>query len=148
MELLKEFLSVALYAVITTAVPILVKGAWDWLKSVKEEKISNIKNESLQAAIRELSTASDNAVLTTFQTYVDSLKKSGEFNEEEHKKAFEMAKNTLMESLSIEAKEVLKKSYSNLDGLLTSFLESSVKVNKPIEVIEEVQIPDEVAKPQ
>lgn len=119
-----------LYAVITAAVPILTAFALKFLSkyfnkiSVETDQliISDTINESLDLIMKVVS--------STSQTYVDSLKASGEFTKEAQKKAFNETKNTIMNLLSEESKELLATLYQDIDAWLTVQIESAVREQK------------------
>ena len=119
-----------LYAVITAAVPILTAFALKFLSkyfnkiSVETDQliISDTINESLDLIMKVVS--------STSQTYVDSLKASGEFTKEAQKKAFNETKDTIMNLLSEESKELLATLYQDIDAWLTVQIESAVREQK------------------
>lgn len=119
-----------LYAVITAAVPILTAFALKFFSkyfnkiSVETDQliISDTINESLDLIMKVVS--------STSQTYVDSLKASGEFTKEAQKKAFNETKDTIMNLLSEESKELLATLYQDIDSWLTVQIESAVREQK------------------
>lgn len=119
-----------LYAVITAAVPILTAFALKFFSkyfnkiSVETDQliISDTINESLDLIMKVVS--------STSQTYVDSLKASGEFTKEAQEKAFNETKNTIMNLLSEESKELLATLYQDIDAWLTVQIESAVREQK------------------
>ena len=84
--------------------------------------ISDTINESLDLIMKVVS--------STSQTYVDSLKASGEFTKEAQKKAFNETKDTIMNLLSEESKELLATLYKDIDAWLTVQIESAVREQK------------------
>lgn len=119
-----------LYAVITAAVPILTAFALKFFSkyfnkiSVETDQliISDTINESLDLIMKVVS--------STSQTYVDSLKASGEFTKEAQEKAFNETKDTIMNLLSEESKELLATLYQDIDAWLTVQIESAVREQK------------------
>lgn len=119
-----------LYAVITAAVPILTAFALKFFSkyfnkiSLETDQliISDTINESLDLIMKVVS--------STSQTYVDSLKASGEFTKEAQKKAFNETKDTIMNLLSEESKELLATLYQDIDAWLTVQIESAVREQK------------------
>jgi hypothetical protein len=75
----------------------------------------------------------NNAVLTVSQTYVDTLKKNGNFDEasqeEAKNKAIEIANKLITE----ESKKAIIILYGDFDTYLDSMIESIVKQNKVLE---------------
>ena len=69
-------------------------------------------------------------VLATNQTYVESLKKQGNFDAEAQKVAFNMTLNAVMSILSDDAKDYLSEVFGDLNSYITSQIEASVNMNK------------------
>lgn len=119
-----------LYAVITAAVPVLtvflLKFLAKYFNKISVETdhliISDTIDEALDIVYKVVS--------TTSQTYVDSLKASGEFTKEAQEKAFNETKDTIMALLSEDAKELIKNLYEDTDKWLTVQIESAVRKQK------------------
>lgn len=91
---------------------------------------TKIKDEN---AKKLLTTATDiviNAVRSVFQTYVDSLKKSGNFNAEAQVIALNRAKDIALEQMTDEVKEFINKNYGSVDAWLTTTIESTINLIK------------------
>ena len=120
--LLRDFL----YAIITAAVPVLTVYSVKFLKThfdkakIETEKsvVSDTINEALDLIITVVS--------STSQTYVDSLKSSGEFTKESQVEAFNKTKSTILELLSTESKELLATLYTDIDTWLDVQIEAAV----------------------
>ena len=69
-------------------------------------------------------------VIATNQTYVDSLKKSGSFDEAAQKEAFNRTMNAIMTILSDDAKEYITEATGDLNTYLTQLIESEVYKRK------------------
>lgn len=78
----------------------------------------------------EIADATGDAVRMTFQTYVDSLKASGSFDEDAQEKAFSMALSALLSSLSQSAKDYISDNYGDITDYLTTKIEAEVKSQK------------------
>ena len=72
------------------------------------------------------------AVDTTSQTFVESLKEAGKFDEAAQKEAFQKSKDTILRLLNNESKELLVTLYNDLDTWLDSKIEATVKASKKI----------------
>ena len=70
------------------------------------------------------------AVTSTFQTYVDSLKKQGKFDEEAQKTAFNTAKNTALLLLTQDMRNAITTVYGDFDTWLAKTIEQLVLANK------------------
>lgn len=70
-----------------------------------------------------------NCVMTTQQTYVDSLKKQGKFDFEAQKQAFQDTYAAVFRLLPQEAYEYLKTITADLDQYIMSMIETKVYYN-------------------
>ena len=84
---MSEFLSNLLIAVITAAVPVLTTYAVKLIKQVGASAAAKTDDAKKQGYANEIALAVSEAVSMVSQTYVDSLKNSGEFTKEAQKKA-------------------------------------------------------------
>ena len=71
-----------------------------------------------------------NCVLATTQTYVDTLKKQGKFDEEAQKIAFETTYQNVMSILTDEAKKYLITMVGDLEACVQNKIEAEVLLNK------------------
>ena len=71
-----------------------------------------------------------NCVIAVNQTYVDSLKKKGEFTVEAQKEAFQMVYKQVLANLTEEAREYLGEMYEDLDEFIKVLIEAKVRENK------------------
>ena len=69
-------------------------------------------------------------VLATNQTYVEALKKQGDFDAEAQKNAFNMTLDAVMNILSKDAKEYLSEAFGDLNSYIASQIEASININK------------------
>lgn len=69
-------------------------------------------------------------VITTNQTYVNTLKEQGNFTLEAQKKAFDKTYEMVMTVLSDDAKEYLVKATGDFDTFLKQLIESQVATEK------------------
>ena len=91
---------------------------------------SKIKDENAKIL---LTTATDivvNAVRSVFQTYVDSLKASGNFDKEAQLVALTKAKDIALEQMTDEVKQFITKNYGSVDAWLTTTIESTINLIK------------------
>lgn len=91
---------------------------------------SKIKDENARI---HLTTATDivvNAVRSVFQTYVESLKASGNFNKEAQLTALTKAKDIALEQMTDEVKNFITKNYGSVDAWLTTNIESTINLIK------------------
>lgn len=69
-------------------------------------------------------------VIATNQTFVESLKKSGSFDEAAQKEAFNRTMNAVMTILSDDAKEYIAEVTGDLKTYLTQLIEAEVNKRK------------------
>ena len=119
-------LNEVLYTLITCALMIVVRFGVQLIRT----KTSQIKNEELQQAIDGIG----NIVIMVSQTFVDSLKESGNFDKEAQAKAFDMAKTAALNGMSDSMKKYIDKYCGGLDEWLRIQIEAWVKKNKIEEI--------------
>ena len=125
-----EFLKVLMYTMVTVVVPIAYVELRKWVKANVESKLNQVKNDNLKFALEELYTVVDTAVDSTTQTYVESLKKSGEFTEEAQETAKKLAIDEALKNLSEGSKKVLESTHTNLESYIDDIIQSLITKNK------------------
>ena len=130
---MKDILLDIIYILVTGAGVILVKYIVDLLNSKINEAQVNTKIADYEVLNKYIDSAQEiigNIVLSVSQTYVDSLKASGDFTKdaqiEAKNKAVELAKSMITE----ESKNAIIVIYGDFDKYLDSVIESCVKKNK------------------
>lgn len=118
-----ELIIIPLLGIITTYVVKLVN------KKIAEID-SSIDNEMASKYFEMLDNTITSCVLATTQTYVDSLKNSGEFTKEAQKEAFNKTYSAVMNILSEDAVEYLNNIVGDLNTYIESKIESEIKINK------------------
>ena len=118
------------YAVVIVVVPILAKYAISFLASKKSEIDAKTDSIVFQDTVSEAIDLIQRVVDTVSQTYVDSLKKSGNFTEEAQKKAFNDALETVKNLLSNDTRELLEVTYSDIDSWIKVQIESYIQSKK------------------
>lgn len=91
---------------------------------------TKLKNEKAAGYIQKATTIVINAVKSVFQTYVDSLKKSGTFNEEAQKKALEQCKTIIHAQLTEDVKAFLTEAYGDFEVWVNTQIEASINTLK------------------
>lgn len=91
---------------------------------------TKVKNEKAAALLSTATNIVLNAVRSVFQTYVDTLKKSGSFDAAAQVTALTKAKDIALAQLGDDVKEYLTATYGNLDGWLTNQIESTIDLLK------------------
>lgn len=119
-------LNEVLYTLITCALMIVVKFGVQLIRT----KTSEIKNTEVQQMIDNIG----DIVIMVSQTFVDSLKESGNFDKEAQAKAFDMAKTAALNGMSDSMKKYIDKYCGGLDEWLRIQIEAWVKKNKIEEI--------------
>lgn len=109
---------------------ILTKYLVDYLTAKRNEINSKTDNETAQKYTNMIYQTVVDCVIATNQTYVDSLKKSGSFDEVAQKEAFNRTMNAIMTILSDDAKEYITEATGDLNTYLTQLIESEVNKRK------------------
>lgn len=119
-------LNEVLYTLITCALMIVVRFGVQLIRT----KTAEIKNVEVQQMIDNIG----DIVIMVSQTFVDSLKESGNFDKEAQAKAFNMAKTAALNSMSDSMKKYIDKYCGGLDEWLRIQIEAWVKKNKIEEI--------------
>ena len=122
-----EFVKNLLYILITAAVPVLTTYVCKFLYTKWTESKVNIKNEQIQDTLDKVTNMVLDVVQATNQTFVDSLKKNGEFTKEAAIEAFNKSKETAVKMLSDDAVTIITEVYGDIDVYLDTLIESFVK---------------------
>jgi hypothetical protein len=126
MELLLEIFEVCIIPLLGTLTIFLIK----WINAKSAQLQTTVDNETLKKYIGMLDSTITSCVLTTTQTYVESLKKQGQFDAEAQKIAFQQTKDAVLVILSDEAKEYLTAALGDLDTYINTKIEAEVNLNK------------------
>ena len=87
---------------------------------------TKIKDEKGQKLIEGAVDVVVNAVRSVFQTYVESLKNSGNFNAEAQKIAFNLAKSIVLKQLTEDSKAYIANNYGDLEEWIRNQIEASI----------------------
>lgn len=101
-----------------------------WLNTKSAEVAASTDNEMYKKYIGMLDATITSCVLTTNQTYVETLKKEGKFDAEAQKIAFTKTKDAVLLVLSDEAKKYLAAALGDLDAYMNTKIEAEVNLNK------------------
>lgn len=119
---LNELLNSLLFALLTVAIPFVLKEFIPYIKElIKSQSIIN-ENSILSSALEDVM----DAVLYVNQIYVDALKREGTFTEQAQNDAFKLAYNEAIKVMSEEAKEIISKTNESVDEWLYKQIEIAV----------------------
>lgn len=125
-NLLKDIL----YIVLTAIAPIVVTYFTKYVDAKIEEMTANIESEKIKKYIESVSDAISIAVTSVSQTYVDSLKASGQFDKEAQAKAKELAMDTARKLITQNAQDTIDMIYGDFNEYLESAIESYVRASR------------------
>ena len=109
---------------------ILTKYLVAWIQ-VKTKELTDTKdNEMFTKYMTLLSDTVINCVVTTNQTYVNTLKEQGKFDAEAQKEAFNKTYEAVMRILTDDAKKYLGEVLGDLDLYINTMIESQVNFQK------------------
>lgn len=129
-DIIKEILEMLFKLVVIPAIPILASYAVKALKEWADSKSVAIDNEIVAGYLTNITEIISQAVISTTQTYVDSLKAQGKFDAEAQKIAFENTKTTVLALLAEDAKAFIADMYGDVDLWLDTKIEQMVKETK------------------
>jgi len=122
-DILLNILSVVVTAVILPLISFAGTKLISWLNT-------KVKDENAKVQLTVATNIVTNAVLSVFQTYVDSLKASGSFNEEAQIEALTKAKDIALSQMTKEVQDYITKNYGDLESWLTTQIEATIKLLK------------------
>lgn len=128
MQLLYDIFKIAIIPLLGVGVSYLVYFIKEKVQEIKDK----VNNEKVSKYLTILETYIIDAVVTTNQTYVNSLKEKGTFDLEAQKEAFTKTKETVLSLLTDEAKEFLETFVGDLDLYIDNIIEYNVYYHKEI----------------
>lgn len=127
---IKQGIQDVLYLIITGILPLLITYGILFLKVKIKEQEKKLENDQLVKYIDAATDAISKAVLTVNQTYVDSLKKQGKFDDEAAKTAKQMAIDKAKALITENSKTAIETLYSDFEAYLNDAIEELVRENK------------------
>lgn len=97
-----------------------------WIKAKSTELQKKTNNDILNKYVQMATDTITNCVIATNQTYVNSLKEQGKFDEAAQKEAFQRTYQAVLLILSDDAKEYLNNAFGDLNKYLQEKIESTV----------------------
>lgn len=124
---MNQILTEVLVSVLSTLLLALLTFVGTKLTKLIDAKAKDAKGNTL---LKEATNVVLSAVRATFQTYVESLKKTGAFTPEAQSEALGKAKATILSQLSNEVKDYIASNYGDLNEWITTQIESSINALK------------------
>lgn len=121
-ELITEIFEIVLFPLLA----ILTKYLITFLQAKSLELQQKVNNETSAKYIQLITETVEKCVIATNQTYVDSLKSQGKFDEEAQLEAFNRTYNSLIALLNEETKNYIINLYGDLEMYLTQTIEATV----------------------
>lgn len=109
---------------------ILTKMLVTYLQTKSKELASKTDNEIAEKYIKMLTETITSCVISTNQTYVETLKNKGEFTVEAQKAAFKDTYENVLKILSEDCKDYLQEAFGDLETYITNRIEAEVKAQK------------------
>ena len=125
-EIIQDIWQICIIPILGILTSFIVK----FLKIKSEEIVGKVNNDIAEKYIYLITDTITNCVIATNQTYVDSLKKEGKFDEKAQKVAFEKTLNAVLAILSEDAKTYIKETTGDLNTYLSQMIEAEVSKNK------------------
>lgn len=122
-EIILNVISVLITAVV---IPLISIGGTKLIKFIK----SKINNNELSKQLTTATNIVTNAVRVVFQTYVDSLKKSGKFDSNAQHSAFNKAKEIALSLIKDDTKKYIEENYGDFNNWLSIQIESTIDMLK------------------
>lgn len=97
-----------------------------WIKAKSAELQKKTNNDILNKYVQMATDTITNCVIATNQTYVNSLKEQGKFDEAAQKEAFQRTYQAVLLILSDDAKEYLNNAFGDLNKYLQEKIEATV----------------------
>lgn len=111
---------------------IITKYLVDFLQAKRDEINDKIDNETTEKYTKMIFDTVTACVIATNQTYVNSLKEQGKFDEEAQKKAFDMTMSAVLDILSEDVKKYMKEFAGDLNAYLTNLIEAQVYTHRMV----------------
>lgn len=121
-----EFLTLLFNLVIIPCLGLLTKYLIQYLTTKCNNLTQASSNDLYIKYVNMIQETVTSCVLTTTQTYVETLKKENKFDVEAQKHAFDMTKTAVLSILSEDAKTYMTNIVGDFDTYLTTLIESSV----------------------
>lgn len=111
---------------------IITKYLVDFLRAKRDEINDKIDNETAEKYTEMIFNTITACVIATNQTYVNSLKEQGKFDEEAQKKAFDMTMSAVLDILSDDVKKYMEEFTGDLNAYITNLIEAQVFTHRMV----------------
>lgn len=118
-DIIINIISVVVTSIVLPTITFLGIKLTSWLNA----KIKNEKERALLTGITEVVTRN---VASTFQTFVESLKKENTFDDKAQSNALRYAKEQILKELNDEAIGYISENFKDVNSWLTTQIESTI----------------------
>lgn len=101
-----------------------------YIRAKREDLLEKTEISLLEKYINLAAVTVEDCVVATNQTYVDTLKKLGKFDEEAQKEAFDKTLSAVLIILGTDAQDFLNEAFGDINIYLTTLIESTVQRQK------------------
>ncbi len=122
-ELILTIISTIVTAVVIPLITLLGKKLIAWIGA-------KLKNETAAGNLIKATGIVTSAVQSILQTYVEALKKDGNFDKEAQAKAFAMCKSVIAEQLTDDIKNFLNEAYGDFELWINTQIEATLNTLK------------------
>lgn len=126
LNIIRVLFEIAIIPLLGILIPELIK----WLRSKSKEIQAKVDNDTADKYIQMITETVVNCVIATNQTYVESLKKEGNFDLDAQKIAFKKTLDAVLAVLSEDSKKYIATAFGDVEMYLTTLIESAVNANK------------------
>ena len=124
---MSSVLAIIWQIVLIVILPVLTSILTYAAKTFIDIKIEEIKDKKVKKVLSQVTDTIINSVDTVQQTFVEDLKKNGEFTKAAQEQALEKASQMIREQLTNEVKQVIVDNYNDIEMFITSQIESYIK---------------------
>jgi hypothetical protein len=119
--------------ILLSAVALGIAGIISYLFRLLQIWISTkIKNERIREAMREISEEVEASVMSVYQTYVEELKRTGNFDKAAKSKALNNAISKTIQNLTTSTKETIQKEAIDMAQLIKDRVEAKIAESKNV----------------
>lgn len=118
-EIVASIIGVIVTSIVVPLITLLGAKLTQWING-------KIKNEETRKTLEEVYQIITSNVAYVFQTYVDNLKKKDKFDDKAQNYALRYAQERILNELSEVAKEYILEHHGDINGWITTQIESSI----------------------
>lgn len=136
---LQEVIAAVLELVLVVMIPFALNVLKNYISVKVEKQTESLKNDRLKGYINSALQSIWMCVDATYQTYVQSLKAQGKFDQEAQAEAFLKARTAALKFMSKEMRDAVEIVYGDFNSWLDKTIEQLVLANKDTNKAEIIQ---------